>query len=163
MPTLVVTTQMLIRRPVADVFEAFVNPAITTKFWFTKSSGPLETGKTIRWDWEMYGVSAEVTVKAVELKYDYANGKKLVMEGLAPLGPEYRQALGIRGAQSRQCPKCGMPMPPRHQLCVRCGRERRRKRQVVHARRWRVRQCPAMGTALFIIVDQPSRDFSTVM
>src|SRR5512146_1202860 len=66
MPTPVVTTQMLIRRPVAEVFEAFVNPAITTKFWFTKSGGPLEAGKTVRWDWEMYGVSAEVKVKAVE-------------------------------------------------------------------------------------------------
>lgn len=57
---------MLIRRPVAEVFEAFVNPAITTKFWFTKSSGRLEAGKQIRWDWEMYNVSALVSVKAVE-------------------------------------------------------------------------------------------------
>ncbi len=36
---------MLIRRPVAEVFEAFVNPDITSKFWFTKSSGRLEPGK----------------------------------------------------------------------------------------------------------------------
>jgi uncharacterized protein YndB with AHSA1/START domain len=27
------------------VFEAFVDPAITSKFWFTKGSGRLETGK----------------------------------------------------------------------------------------------------------------------
>ena len=58
--------QMLIRNPVAEVFEAFVNPELTTKFWFTKSSGRLEPGKQIRWDWDMYGVSAQVTVKAVE-------------------------------------------------------------------------------------------------
>ena len=57
---------MLIRKPVAEVFEAFVNPAITTRFWFTKSSGRLETGKQIRWDWEMYNASAQVSVKAVE-------------------------------------------------------------------------------------------------
>lgn len=31
-------TGMLIRRPVADVFEAFANPDITTAFWFTRSS-----------------------------------------------------------------------------------------------------------------------------
>ena len=37
-------TGMLIRRPAADVFEAFVNPDITTKFWFTRSSGRLEAG-----------------------------------------------------------------------------------------------------------------------
>jgi uncharacterized protein YndB with AHSA1/START domain len=62
----IVQAQMLIRKPVAEVFEAFINPAITTKFWFTKSSGRLEPGKDIRWDWEMYGVSAQVLVKAVE-------------------------------------------------------------------------------------------------
>jgi uncharacterized protein YndB with AHSA1/START domain len=58
--------QMLIRKPVAEVFEAFVDPAITTKFWFTHSSGRLEPGKEVRWDWEMYGVSVQVSVKAIE-------------------------------------------------------------------------------------------------
>lgn len=58
--------QMLIRRPVAEVFEAFVDPAITTQFWFTHSTGRLEPGQTVQWDWAMYGVSAQVNVKAVE-------------------------------------------------------------------------------------------------
>ena len=62
----IVKTQMLIRKPAEDVFEAFVNPAITTKFWFTRSTGKLEVGKQVRWEWEMYGVSAEVRVKAIE-------------------------------------------------------------------------------------------------
>jgi uncharacterized protein YndB with AHSA1/START domain len=59
-------TAMLIRRPAKDVFEAFVNPDITTKFWFTKSSGRLEAGKRVVWQWEMYGVSAAVIVKTLE-------------------------------------------------------------------------------------------------
>src|SRR6266571_5094025 len=59
-------TGMLIRKPVADVFEAFVNPDITTKFWFTKSSGRLEAGTQVQWEWEMYGFSIPVDVKAVE-------------------------------------------------------------------------------------------------
>jgi len=59
-------TGMLIRRPVEDVFEAIVNPEITTKFWFTKSSGRLEAGKRVRWDWEMYNVSIPVIAKAIE-------------------------------------------------------------------------------------------------
>lgn len=58
----IVETQMMIRRPVAEVFRAFIDPAITTKFWFTKSSGPLKTGKTITWEWEMYSVTTEVQV-----------------------------------------------------------------------------------------------------
>jgi uncharacterized protein YndB with AHSA1/START domain len=51
---------------VAEVFEAFVNPAITSKFWFTRGSGRLETGRQVTWDWEMYGFSAQVNVKAIE-------------------------------------------------------------------------------------------------
>ena len=61
-----VETGMLIRRPPDEVFQALVDPAITTKFWFTKSSGKLAPGANVRWDWEMYGVSADVSVKEVE-------------------------------------------------------------------------------------------------
>jgi uncharacterized protein YndB with AHSA1/START domain len=57
---------MLIRRPVAEVFEAFVDPDITSQFWFTKGSGRLEAGKQVQWDWGMYGFSVPVTVKSVE-------------------------------------------------------------------------------------------------
>jgi uncharacterized protein YndB with AHSA1/START domain len=62
---LVAKAEMLIRRPVAEVFEAFVDPAITSRFWFTDSTGRLEPGKRVRWDWKMYGVSAQVDVKAL--------------------------------------------------------------------------------------------------
>ncbi len=47
---------MLIRKPVREVFEALVNPDITSKFWFTRESGRLEAGKRVRRDWEMYDV-----------------------------------------------------------------------------------------------------------
>jgi uncharacterized protein YndB with AHSA1/START domain len=63
--TVVVETQMLIRRPVKQVFQAFIDPKITTNFWFTKSSGQLEVGKTVSWEWEMYGVSTKVLVKEI--------------------------------------------------------------------------------------------------
>ena len=62
----VMKTGMLIRKSVAEVFEAFLNPDIKTKFWFTKSSGRLEVGKQLQWDWEMYGISVAVTPKAIE-------------------------------------------------------------------------------------------------
>jgi len=39
-----VETQMMIRKPVSTVFQAFIDPAITTHFWFTKSSE--------NWKWE---------------------------------------------------------------------------------------------------------------
>lgn len=62
----VATAGMLIRRPVAEVFEAFVDPAVLTRFWFTHGGGRLEPGARVTWTWAMYGVSTEVQVKAVE-------------------------------------------------------------------------------------------------
>jgi uncharacterized protein YndB with AHSA1/START domain len=62
----VAKAEMLIRKPVAEVFEAFVDPAITSRFWFTKGSGRLEVGKEIRWDWEMYNFSVQVQVKEID-------------------------------------------------------------------------------------------------
>jgi uncharacterized protein YndB with AHSA1/START domain len=62
----VAKTEMLIRRPVAQVFEAFVDPVITSRFWFSKGSGRLEAGEQVVWGWEMYNFSVRVDVKAVE-------------------------------------------------------------------------------------------------
>ena len=65
---------ILIRKPVAEVFEAFVDPEITTRFWFTKSTGRLEAGKHITWTWEMYDISVQVNVEEVE------EGKRILIE-----------------------------------------------------------------------------------
>jgi uncharacterized protein YndB with AHSA1/START domain len=62
----IATAQMLIRRPVPVVFEAFVDPAVTSRFWFSRGSGRLEAGKQVRWDWEMYSVGTTIDVKAIE-------------------------------------------------------------------------------------------------
>ena len=59
-------TAMLIRKPAAQVFAAFIDPDITSKFWFTKGSGKLEVGKEVQWDWEMYSISIPVTAKTIE-------------------------------------------------------------------------------------------------
>jgi uncharacterized protein YndB with AHSA1/START domain len=76
-----VETGMLIRRPAAEVFEAFVDPAVTTRFWFTRGSGRLEAGARVQWDWEMYGVSVPVDVKAVE------PGTRIAVEWPGDAGP----------------------------------------------------------------------------
>ncbi|HEY1322448.1 MAG TPA: SRPBCC family protein [Streptosporangiaceae bacterium] len=61
-----VSVGMLIRREPAVVFEAIVDPEITSKIWYTKSSGKMTPGATLRWEWEMYAVSSDVVVQAVE-------------------------------------------------------------------------------------------------
>ena len=64
--TIAAEAGMLIRRPVADVFDALVDPAVTTRFWFTRSTGKLEAGKRVRWEWDMYDQSADVDVDVVD-------------------------------------------------------------------------------------------------
>jgi uncharacterized protein YndB with AHSA1/START domain len=86
----VAKTAMLIRKPIAEVFAAFIDPEITTKFWFTKSSGRLETGKQVKWEWEMYGHSTQVAVKAIEpnkrivIEWDGYTGRTRVEWKFAP-------------------------------------------------------------------------------
>jgi len=57
---------LLMRTPPEQAFEALRDPAITTRFWYTKSTGPMAPGAELRWEWEMYGVSTEVVVGEVE-------------------------------------------------------------------------------------------------
>ena len=58
--------ELLIRRPVAQVFDAFVNPDVITKFWFNRTSGPLEANGSVNWYWDLYGASTTVRVLALE-------------------------------------------------------------------------------------------------
>lgn len=54
---------MLIRRAPADVFDAFADPAITSKFWFSHGSDVLrEVGQKARWRWDWYGFESPVEV-----------------------------------------------------------------------------------------------------
>jgi uncharacterized protein YndB with AHSA1/START domain len=57
---------LLVRRSPHDVFEALADPSITTRFWYTKSSGRMVEGAEITWEWEMYQVSSKVWVQEVE-------------------------------------------------------------------------------------------------
>jgi uncharacterized protein YndB with AHSA1/START domain len=58
-------TGMLIRKRPAETFEAFVDPVTITKFWFTRSTGRLEQGKTVDWIWDMYNLTSKILVKAL--------------------------------------------------------------------------------------------------
>ncbi|KQC29936.1 SRPBCC family protein [Flagellimonas eckloniae] len=55
-------SELGIRRPVKEVFEAFTNPDITAKFWYTHSTGKLEEGVHLEWKWEMYNLVVPVNV-----------------------------------------------------------------------------------------------------
>jgi len=79
-------TQMQIRRSAAEVFNAFIDPAVTTNFWFTKSSGKLEVGKEVKWDWEMYNVSTTVWANEIvpneKIVFEWGESPKRTVEFL---------------------------------------------------------------------------------
>lgn len=70
----VATAGMLIRRPAMEVYEAFIDPAVTAQFWFSKASDRLDAGRPVTWTWEMYGFSTNVDVKKV------IPGKKILVD-----------------------------------------------------------------------------------
>ena len=84
--------EMLIRRPVAEVYNAFTDPAVTTKFWFTKSSGRLVANQQVQWEWEMYGAATQVLVKALEpnqrIRIEWSDPPTTVEWVFAPHGPD---------------------------------------------------------------------------
>jgi uncharacterized protein YndB with AHSA1/START domain len=80
-------TEMLIRGPVADVFDAFVDPRKTSRFWFTSGSGRLEAGKRVQWRWDTYDLEVDVDVKVLE------PNKRIIVDwssGGAPTTIEWR-------------------------------------------------------------------------
>jgi hypothetical protein len=59
---------MLIRRASHDVFEALADPSITTRFWYTKSSGRMEGGAELAW--EGYDPAHPTTVEFLFVPYE---------------------------------------------------------------------------------------------
>lgn len=57
---------MLIRRAPHDVFEALADPSVTTRFWYTKSTGRMAEGAELTWEWEMHRASGRVWVREVQ-------------------------------------------------------------------------------------------------
>lgn len=74
---------MLIRRPVAEVFDAFIDPDKITKFWLESTTGPLAKGAQVRWRFMVPGATEAVTVTAFEdqrrISFDWSDGVSVNM------------------------------------------------------------------------------------
>lgn len=67
-------TKMEIRKPAAEIFEAFVDPAKIGNFWFSSSSERWEAGKTITLRYDEYGAEGQIEV------LDIVDNKQIVYE-----------------------------------------------------------------------------------
>jgi uncharacterized protein YndB with AHSA1/START domain len=66
MAELVAKAKMLIRRPAADAFNAFVQPELVTKFWLKATTGPLAKDAQVEWQFLVPGASERVRVTAFD-------------------------------------------------------------------------------------------------
>ena len=64
----VARAEMLIRHPIAQVFDAFVRPDMITQFWLEGTSGPLVKGAALEWRFMVPGAVESVTVTALEVQ-----------------------------------------------------------------------------------------------
>jgi uncharacterized protein YndB with AHSA1/START domain len=74
---------ILIRRPIGDVFEAFVRPEIITRFWLEATSAPLAKGVEITWRFMVPGASETVRVISFEppnlIAFEWSDGKRVTL------------------------------------------------------------------------------------
>lgn len=66
MAELLAQAKMLIRRPARDVFNAFVQPELITKFWLEGTTGPLRQGAQVEWQFMVPGATERVHVTAFD-------------------------------------------------------------------------------------------------
>ncbi len=59
---------MMIRRPVTEVYQAFIDPEVTSQFWFSEGSDALSEGETVEWTWGMF--NHQVQIKVLSLVKD---------------------------------------------------------------------------------------------
>lgn len=74
----VARVEMLVHKPVTEVFRAFVDPVWLTQFWLARSSGPLELGQSVEWEFMVPGAKVTTYVKAIEkdtrIAVDWSDG-----------------------------------------------------------------------------------------
>jgi uncharacterized protein YndB with AHSA1/START domain len=87
----VACAEMLVRRPASEAFQAFVDPSVTTKFWLASSSGPLEAGASVHWEFLVPGAKVDVHVREFEadrrLCFDWSDGTYVDLR-FAERGPD---------------------------------------------------------------------------
>src|SRR5881394_3838235 len=66
MAELVARAKMLVRRPATEVFNAFVQPDVITKFWLKGTTGPLGKGAQVEWQFMVSGATERVRVTAFD-------------------------------------------------------------------------------------------------
>lgn len=76
--SLEVSVAIQIQKPMHDVYEAIVDPEKMTQYFISKSSGRMETGKTLTWRFPEFDMEFSIRVKETKpnkyVAYYWSNG-----------------------------------------------------------------------------------------
>ncbi len=87
-----VNLQMGILKPVREVFEAIVDPEKMSRYFISKSTGRMENGKILKWEWDDSNARHEIKIEKVEqdklvsFKWDGSGVECTVNINLEPKG-----------------------------------------------------------------------------
>jgi uncharacterized protein YndB with AHSA1/START domain len=82
----VVDVKLLIRKPSAEVYAAFVEPDRIRRFWLASSSGQLVPDATVHWQFKIAGAETDVVVidaipgKSLDLRWDEDQPLRITFE-----------------------------------------------------------------------------------
>lgn len=97
---------MLIRRPVSEVFDAFVSPETITKFWLENTTGPLAKGAQVQWRFMVPGATETVTVTAFEdqrrITFNWSDGNSVDLAFEAQGSSAARLAVEVTGFKNER-------------------------------------------------------------
>ena len=81
-----INVKLQIQKPIAEVFEAIVNPEMMTNYFISKSTGRMEEGKKLIWNFPEFEIDCPVKVgkiepdKYISYIWDSEDGKELLVE-----------------------------------------------------------------------------------
>ncbi len=61
-----IKTSLKIQKPVHEVFEAIVDPSLMSNYFISKSTGRMEAGKTLTWQFPEFDIEFPVRVEKIE-------------------------------------------------------------------------------------------------
>ena len=61
-----IKASLKIQKPIREVFEAIVNPAKMSNYFISKSTGRMEEGKTLTWQFPEFDIEFPVEIKKIE-------------------------------------------------------------------------------------------------
>ncbi len=98
---LIVKAALQIAKPAPEVYEAIVNPDIMRNYFISKSTGRMEEGKTVIWNFPEFEFDAPVRVGKLELdKYvsfywEGSEGNELLVEMALSSQPDHSTVVRI--------------------------------------------------------------------